>query len=176
MAVLKFAATSSFVAVLAVAALGGLNLYTYHRFTHETPVASIMFKEVDGQRYDAEFTPVDGPPRIYRLEGDEWQLDVRMIKWTDWLTFLGEDPLYRLDRLSGRFLDIEEARKVARFTAHALSEDVLVDFWDLARANGEWLPGVDAAYGSGVFLPMADGMQYQIAITRSGLIARAEDR
>ena len=173
---LKFAMTSSVVAAAAVAALGGMNLYTYQRFTHEAPVATIGFKQVGNKQFDALFTSVDGALQIYRLEGDEWQLDVRMVKWTDWLTFLGEEPLYRLDRLSGRFIDVEEARKVSAFTAHALNEDVLVDVWDLARTQNEWLPGVDAAYGSGVFLPMVDGKHYQISITRSGLIARPQQQ
>ena len=171
---LKLAMTTSLAVVATVAALGGMNLYTYHRFTHEAEVATIAFERIADQHFNAQFTPVDGVHQTYELKGDEWQLDVRMVKWSDWLTFLGEDPLYRLDRLSGRFINIDDMRTMSSFTAHSLNEDLLVDVWDFARTQNEWLPGVDAAYGSGVFLPMADGKRYQISITRSGLIARPE--
>ncbi len=171
---LKFAMTTSLAVVATVAALGGMNLYTYHRFTHEAEVATIAFEQIADKQFNARFTPVDGARQTYELKGDEWQLDVRMVKWSDWLTFLGEDPLYRLDRLSGRFVNIDDARASSSFTAYALNEDLLVDVWDFARTQNEWVPGVDAAYGSGVFLPMVDGERHQISITRSGLIARPQ--
>lgn len=166
--------TSSLVVVVAVAGLGGLNLYTYHRFTHEAEVATISFQRIADKHFNAEFTPVGGEQQTFELKGDEWQLDVRMVKWTDWLVFLGEEPLYRLDRLSGRFVNIEDARRATSLTAYTLDEDRLVDVWEFARTQNNWLPGIDAAYGNGVFLPMADGKRYLVSITRSGLLARPQ--
>jgi hypothetical protein len=46
------------------------------------------------------------------------------------------------------------------------------DVWEFARQSGEWLPGVDAAYGSSVFLPMRDGMRYEVSLSATGLLAR----
>ncbi len=154
--------------------LGGLNLYSYHRFTEERAVASLALEAVGEQRYTATLTPVGQPPRQLELEGDEWQLDVRMIKWSDWLTFLGEAPLYRLDRLSGRYVSIEDARSRG-LTVHPLVDDVGIDVWAFARRSGDWLPGVDAAYGSSVFLPMGDGAVYDVFMAHSGLLARKRE-
>lgn len=158
--------------VLALGGLGGLNLYTYERFTQERIIATLDFEVMDGRRYQVHWQPEAGSPASFELEGDEWQLDVRVIKWTDWLTFLGEEPLYRLDRISGRFVDLDEA-KGRRSTMHALSPTDGFDLWAFARKEGNWLPGVDAAYGSSVYLPMADGARYEVSISRTGLLARS---
>ena len=105
------------------------------------------------------------------LQGDEWQLDVRMIKWRNWLTFLGEDPLFRLERISGRYVLADQAVQNAP-TAHALGDGSGFDVWAFARRSGHWLPGIDAAYGSSVFLPMRDGARYRVTISPTGLLAR----
>jgi len=171
---LKYSFGSLIVGASAVAGLGGLNLYTYHRFSEESPVATLTFEAVGDLSYLVTITPVDQLPKQLQLDGDEWQLDVRMIKWTDWLTFLGESPLYRLDRLSGRYISIEDARSKG-LTMHSLTEASGLDVWSFARKAGDWLPGVDAAYGSSVYLPMSDGLSYQVSISRTGLLARKLD-
>lgn len=167
----KLSLGSLVVGVAAVTGLGGLNLYTYQRFTSEVPVAELQFVQLAPSRFRATLSDQTNGSRSYIIEGDEWQLDVRMIKWTDWLTFLGESPLYRLDRLSGRYLDVAEARSLP-VTAHSLAETTGIDLWAFARRSGEWLPGVDAAYGSSVFLPMRDGEAYSVSMSRTGLLAR----
>ena len=168
---IKYSFGSAVVAATVVGGLGGLNLYTYHRFTEETPVATLKFEALGERSYRVTVDPEDQPPYQLQLAGDEWQLDVRMIKWTDWMTFLGESPLYRLDRLSGRYVSIEEARKQGQ-TLHALSDTRGLDVWAFARRAGDWLPGVDASYGSSVYLPMGDSMTYMVSISRTGLLAR----
>ena len=167
----KFTFGSVIAGAIAIGGLGGLNLYTYHRFTEETVIATLQFDNVDEQRYRVTLRTADAPEQRFELRGDEWQLDVRMIKWTDWLTFLGESPLYQLDRISGRYVSAAEAR--SRFPLiHDLSEKSGLDVWGFARKAGEWLPGIDAAYGSSVYLPMEDKLSYEVSISRTGLVAR----
>lgn len=171
---LKYSFGTLIFGTAAIGGLGGLNLYTYHRFTEETVVASLALDAIGERRYTVTLTPVGQPSRQFELQGDEWQLDVRMIKWSNWLTFLGESPLYRLDRLSGRYVSIEDAQSKG-LTIHALVDDVGIDVWAFARRSGSWLPGVDAAYGSSVFLPMADGIVYDVFMAHSGLLARKRE-
>ncbi len=168
---LKASVVSVAAVIATVVGLGGLNLYTYHRFTDEMPVAQLAFDQLGERRFRATLTSPEGQRRAFVLRGDEWQLDARMIKWTDWLTFVGESPLYRLDRLSGRYVDIDDARQRAP-SAHALGETSGIDIWAFARDAGDWLPGIDAAYGSSVYLPMVDGARYEVSISRTGLLAR----
>jgi hypothetical protein len=157
--------------VVAISGLSGLNIYTYQRFTNETPVALLSFRQLADGQYEAKFEPVGQPSSRYLLRGDEWQMDVRMIKWTDWLTFLGEDPLFRFDRLSGRYSDVGDALQKPP-TMHALGDDSGLDLWAFARDSGDWLPGIDAVYGSSVFLPMQDGLSYEVTMSVTGLLAR----
>jgi hypothetical protein len=167
----RYSFGSALIAAFAVIGLGGLNIFTYHRFTDEAAVATLEFAARGPRSYQVVITPAGQSQLGVVLEGDEWQLDVRMIKWTDWLTFLGESPLYQLDRLSGRYVDIEEARSKGQ-TMHELNDNSGIDIWALARRAGEWAPGIDAAYGSSVYLPMGDGLSYEVSISRTGLLAR----
>lgn len=170
----KFSLGSLVATVFAIGSLGGLNLYTYHRFTGESVIATLEFAELTERRFRVTLTAVGEAPRQFELRGDEWQLDARMIKWTDWLTFLGEEPLYRLDRISGRYVAIVDARQNGQ-TMHDLGGGAGIDVWSFARKAGRWLPGVDAAYGSSVYLPMTDTASYEVSISRTGLLARARD-
>lgn len=167
----KLTAAGAAAGVVAISGLSGLNIYTYQRFTQETPVAVLSFSQTGDGEYEATFEPVGQPSARYQLRGDEWQMDVRMIKWTDWLTFLGEDPLFRFDRLSGRYSDVAEALNKPP-TMHALADQSGLDLWAFARDSGAWLPGIDAAYGSSVFLPMEDGLSYEVTMSATGLLAR----
>jgi hypothetical protein len=156
----------------AVAFLITSNLHTYARLTHEEPVAEIVFEARGGQRFAATLTQVpDGEMQTFILAGDEWQLDARVLKWRGWANLLGLDAQYRLERVSGRYRDIEQERHDER-TVYALSENPGIDLWTLSTQYPRWLPFVDAVYGSATYLPMADGARYQVSITQSGLIAR----
>jgi len=161
--------------LLAVAAaifIVSLNLHTYARLTYEQPVAEIVFEARSPQRYRATLTQVpSGEMQMFMLAGDEWQLDARVLKWRGWANLLGLDAQYRLERVSGRYRDIDQERTGER-TVYALSENPVVDLWVLSTQYPKWLSFVDAVYGSATYLPMADGARYEVKMTQSGLIAR----
>jgi len=149
-----------------------LNLHTYSRLTYEQPVAEIVFEGRAPQSYRATLTRMPGGEmQIFVLAGDEWQLDARVLKWKGWANLLGLDAQYRLERVGGRYRDIEQERHAER-TVYALSENPGVDLWDLSTKYPRWLPFVDAVYGSATYMPMAAGARYQVSLTQSGLIAR----
>jgi hypothetical protein len=159
-------------AVAAVLFLLSLNLHTYGRLTHEQPVAEIVFEGRGPQRYRATLAQVpSGEMQMFILAGDEWQLDARVLKWQGWANLLGLDAQYRLERVSGRYRDIEQERHAER-TVYALSENPGLDLWTLSVDYPRWLPFVDAVYGSATYLPMAEGARYEVSITQSGLVAR----
>jgi hypothetical protein len=163
---------------LASAALAALlfgiasNLRTYQRLTHERRVAELVFQAQGPQRYTATLTRVPGgDAHVFVLAGDEWQLDARLLKWRGWANVLGLDARYRLERMSGRYRDLEQERRSAH-TVYALAENPGVDLWALALEHPRWLPFVDAVYGSAVYLPMADGARFRVSVGQSGLLAR----
>lgn len=155
-------------------AAAALNLYTYARLTYEQPVATITFERQSERRYTARLEQPDKPPRVYGLAGDEWQLDARVLKWRAPANLLGLDAHYRLERLSGRYVDVENETARLR-TVHGLSAERGLDIWDMSRRYQRWLPLVDTHYGSAAYLPMADDARFSVSLTQSGLIARAEN-
>ncbi|CAN5362763.1 hypothetical protein BH24PSE2_BH24PSE2_03950 [soil metagenome] len=163
------------IVLLAIAAAFGtvsLNLFTYARLTHEQPAAELRFTLLEPGRYRARIVFFeDRPPLELELSGNEWQVDARVIKWHGIANLLGLDTLYRLDRLSGRYFDIEEERTRPR-TVYGLSNDPGLDVWALSRRYERWLPWVDARYGSAAFLPMADDAEFVLTVSQSGLVAR----
>jgi len=147
------------------------NLYTYQRFTHEQPVAELQFQRISDARFVARLEEPSGDIRHWELQGDEWQLDARVLRWHGVATLMGFDPLYRLERISGRHGEVSRERTETR-TAYALSEDASLDLWRFARHYQQWLPWVDATYGSATYLPMADNARYAVRLNAGGLIAR----
>lgn len=164
-------------APLALAAALGLvasNLYTYARLTAEQPVARLSFERTAEQRYRVTLTTPDGREASFQLAGDEWQLDARVLKWHGWATLAGMEPLYRLERLSGRYSDVAQELADKR-TVIELGSERGLDLWRVANQYPSWIPFVDARYGSATYLPMADQARYEVRMTDTGLLARAMD-
>ncbi len=149
-----------------------MNLYTYHRLTAEILVADITIKQTEPNSYDLTLTEVGKQPINFKIIGDEWQLDARFLRWKSWATILGKEPMLRLERLSGRYGDIEQA-KVAQRSLYALNPQPGLDVWRYAREYGEWVPFIDAYFGSSVYMPLTPDGHYKVIATDSGLMVRA---
>ena len=145
------------------------NLYTYHRLTHEQPIATLEFAQLAPQHFQVVMREANNTTQTFELRGDEWQLDARVLKWHGWANLLGLDARYRLERLAGRYRDIEQENNATR-TAHALSEQRGIDLWRLDRRLS--LKLIDADFGSATYLPMADTARFEISLAQSGLVAR----
>lgn len=163
------------------------NLYTYQRLVYERPVAKISFVQLQAQYFRVSITPAGGVEEwVLDVYGDEWQLDAQVLIWKGMATLLGLDASYRLHRLSGRYLDIEQARSET-YSVHSLVsprtidttvagvwnvDSWTLDIWQYAQKHDLAEQLVDAAFGSAVFLPMADNASYEVSISRTGLVAR----
>jgi len=148
-----------------------LDLRTYQRLTSEAPAGELDLSRVAPHQYDAVLTYPNGTVAVFFLRGDEWQVDGRILKWQGTVNLLGFDAALRLDRISGRYTNIEDERGQPR-TVYQLRPPDTIDLWDLAHRYHRWLPWVDAVYGSATFLPMADKGSYEISASQTGLIAR----
>ena len=170
-------ATGSLAGGVASGAVGGASIllafsyYGYGRLIDEQLVSRIEFSQAAPGEYVARVM-IDGQTdRMFTLRGDEWQMDARVVNWKPPATLLGLDPIYQLDRLSGRYSDIEEERTSMR-SVHALSDELTLDVWHVARRFPALMPGVDAYYGTATYLPMADGARFEVTLTRTALVAR----
>ncbi|HEV3008201.1 MAG TPA: hypothetical protein VGX52_04125 [Burkholderiales bacterium] len=157
--------------VAAAAALVALNLYTYARLTHEQEAARVSIRELGARHYAVSLQAKNTPPRHFELRGDEWQIDARVLKWRAVGNLLGFDTVYRLERLSGRYGDITQERSSPR-TVYTLAEDPGLDFWTVLRRYHNYVPLADALYGSAAYVPMAEGAEYAVTVSASGLVVR----
>jgi len=164
---------SSVLLVLAVALIAlSMNLYSYHRISHKQDVAEIVFEQLRPQHYLATIYSGDQQQKAeYIIKGDEWQLDARIIKWKSPVYLAGLDPLYRLERISGRYHDIQDENTRVH-TVYSLTENQGLDIWSIMIKHPSWIPWVDAYYGSATYLPMSDKARFKVTLSQTGLLAR----
>lgn len=166
--------------LLVFAALGllstglGLSLRGYRQLAGETPVATLDAHRTGPQRWALTLTRPDGETRRVDLAGDDWRLEAVVLKWDLPAVLSGLPPLYRLDRLSGRYDDVQQEMEAPR-TVIAFQPAGALDLLDLHKRHPQWLPMVDVVYGSGTYLPLVDGGHYQVNLMRTGaLVARPD--
>ena len=149
-----------------------LNIHTYQRLTHEQEIAHLTFRKISPQNYNVTIDFIHrGLQQDYNIKGDEWQLDARILRWSPIVQVMGLDAQYRLERLSGRYKDLNLERS-SRRTVYSISNEAGLDIWSLAYQYKKWIPWIDAYYGNAVYLPMVDGGIYSLSVNQSGLVAR----
>lgn len=169
---LRTLGTALLLAALGLAGLGGL-LRQYAWLLEDMPVATISLRGLAPQRFQATLRVGDAPTRTVDLFGDEWQLDARVIRWTLPAQLAGLAPVYRFERLSGRYADPTQELAAER-SVHDLREGW--DFWEFRQRWLADLPIAEARWGSAAYLPMIDGATYQVYISpRGGLVAKPAD-
>ncbi len=144
------------------------DLWSYRQLLEEKPLATISIYELGPQEYDITLGTGEGSEERYKILGDQWQLDVRLMVWKGPFLSAGTMPLYRLDRLSGRYLSLEQERNAGR-TVYALQESRWFDVWDWLHGHSWWL---EAQSGSAVYMPLANGAVFSVYLTPKGLLAR----
>lgn len=160
--------------LLAAIGLGlvALDVRSYHSMQADRPIATVSFEKLDNQRYRAIFVATDsGAAQQFELRGDQWQLDARIVHWQGLLRAIGGKPGYRLDRISGRYLSLDEERSSERTVYSLADDDGGIDFWDWVYQR-EWVPWVAASYSSARFLPMAEGALFEVGFSAQGLMAK----
>jgi hypothetical protein len=163
---------------LALAALlagAGLSLRGYRLLGDEAPVVTLDAHILSPQRWAVTLTWPDGETREALLAGDAWRVEALVLKWKLPALLAGLPPLYRLDRLSGRY-DDPAGEATGQRTVIDLRSAGACDLVTLARQHPDWLPMVDTVYGSGAYLPLVDGGHYTVSLMRTGaLVARPDE-
>jgi hypothetical protein len=162
--------------MLAVLLAGlGLSLRGYRRLASEVPVVTVDARILSPQRWALTLTWPDGSTRPVTVAGDAFRLEAIVLKWKLPTLLAGVPPVYRLDRLDGRYDDPAQESEAPR---------TVIDFreaggWDLLALRQHyptWLPSVDTVYGSGAFLPLVDQGHYMVSLMRTGaLVARPDE-
>jgi hypothetical protein len=145
-----------------------IDILSYKQLLAEVPIASISIYEKQPQHFDLTLIAIDGEEQRFEIYGDQWQLDARLLTWVGPIAALGKKPLYRLDRISGRYISLEQARN-AEQSIYGLKQSDMIDVWQILQAIPSW---IDANYGSAVYMPMENGAVYSVHLTAKGMNVR----
>lgn len=160
----------SLVCLGCVSGLLALTLVQFYRLTNDEPVALVQVRQDGDGRFQVTTVPTGtSNEQHYILYGDQWQIDARVIRWRLPALMAGVPPLYRLERLSGRYSDAEKERSGAR-SVYALDDWAAPDLVAFKRAFPNWLPFVDVQFGSGAYMPLFDGASFQVYLDPRGAL------
>jgi hypothetical protein len=160
--------------LLSLAGLAGavfLGVQGYHALSREDLAARVSVRPTGPQSFAATVRYPDGRQAGYALAGDEIYVDARILKWKPIANVFGLHTAYELDRVAGRYRDVEQERSAQR-TVYALGEEKPVDLFGLRRRYGFLAPLLDAEYGSASFVPVTQPAELELRVSTTGLLIR----
>ena len=160
-----------FLALAALAATLGASTQGYRALTLEEVAATVTTVPTGPGTFQAYVELPEGRDTTFHVTGDQVLVDAHILKWHPVANILGVHTLYELDRLTGRYVEIEDERQRTR-TVHSLKADKPVDLFDLAREYSllAWL--VDAEYGSATYVEVERPARFEVRVSTTGLLIR----
>jgi hypothetical protein len=160
--------------LLSLAGVAGavlVGIQGYRALTREDLAARVSVRPTGPQSFAATVRYPDGREAGFQLAGDEIYVDARILKWKPIANVLGLHTGYELDRVAGRYRDVEQERS-ARRTVYPLGEEKPVDLFGLRRRHAFLAPLLDAEYGSATFVQVAQPAELEVRVSTSGLLIR----
>src|SRR5690349_2720083 len=161
--------------LIALGALEGtitLGIQGYRALTQEELAARISVHLYAPQKFTAKLQFPDGREASYALSGDEIYVDARILKWHPIANMLGLTTAYELDRIGGRYRDIEEEKSAPR-TLFVLGREKPVDLFALHKRFPFIEAFFDARYGSAAYVPAGESADLELRVSTTGLLIRA---
>jgi hypothetical protein len=146
----------------------------YDALVHEELAATVFITPLGSQQFGARIVQPHSADTSFTVAGDELYIDARILKWKPIVNIFGLHTAYRLDRVSGRYTDIQDERTKLRTLYSLAGRAKLWDLFLLRSQYGFLSPVLDAHYGSATFAPVKDSRVIRILVTSSGLITRAD--
>jgi len=164
------------VSIFGILLFSGFFMRAYHAFTMEQAVAEIQVEPTESPQTSritlTQFiTPDSQTVYQFLVRGDQWMLEGDILKWDNWLNFMGWQTRYRLTRIRGRFIDTDQEINQPP-TIYSLVEREDDPLWRFLYKFGPSLPFVSTVYGNAVFQTSGDISSFLITISSSGFIAR----
>ena len=160
-----------FLSLSALGATLGASTQGYRALTGEQVALTVTTAPTGPRAFDAFVVFPDGRDTTLSVQGDQIMIDAHILKWHYVANVLGLRTQYELDRLSGRYMDVEAERQLDR-TVHSLKADKPVDLFDLVSRYSflAWL--VDAEYGSATYVEVRQPARFQVTVSTTGLLVR----
>ena len=176
----RFMAVFLWIAVSAAVLFLAAFIQSYKSFTKEELVAEVRcvpLEDGSGSIY-LEISEIEGGRKRgsqeFILNGDQWALEGDVLKWDDWLNFVGLHTMFKLTRVRGRFVNYQDeiSQKPSVFS---LVKSESNPKWRWLYKYGYKLWFVSAVYGNTVYTYPAKGKVFEVYVTTSGFIARVRE-
>lgn len=155
----------------ALSGMIGIGIQGYQTLTREEVAARISVSPLAPQRFTANIYYSDGRVANFIIAGDEIYVDAHILKWQPLANVFGLHTAYELDRIGGRYRDIEQERTAER-TVHSLSQDKPVNLFGLRQRHTFLAILLDAKYGSATFVPVIQAAELELRVSTTGLLMR----
>lgn len=162
------------VAAAALLVALGAGLAGYRALTREDVALTILVTPLANGRFLADARFPEGRAAQWELAGEQLYVDARVLKWKGIANLLGLHTVYELDRIGGRYLDIERERAAPR-TIFELGSPKKFDLFAWLKRNTWMAPLVDAEYGSGTFIDVNQSAIFEVRVSTTGLLIRKVD-
>lgn len=172
-----FGGAASFVFGLLLLSLAGLfatiTIATqgYRALTREEVAAVVQIEPTGPQRFHAQFQFPDGRQASFYLFGDALYVDAHILKWKPIANFFGLHTAYELDRVAGRYTQLQDEQTRPR-TVFALSQKKPLDMFHLRWRYSLLRPLLDAEYGSATFMTADKPARLELRVSTTGLLIR----
>jgi hypothetical protein len=163
-----------FLSLAALAGVLGVSTQGYRALTLEEVAATVTTMPTGPGAFRAFVQFPDGRDTTFHVTGDQLLVDAHILKWRPLANILGVHTQYELDRLGGRYVDIEDERTAPR-TVHSLKNDKPVDLFHLARRYTLLAALVDTEYGSATYIGVQRPARFEIRVSTTGLLVREVD-
>lgn len=160
-----------FFSIMGVCLAAKLSLSPYNTMPSGKPIASVTFEEQDPETftYVATITRFGGIPRSYTINGDQWSLDVRSIKWSKDMNSLNFRNLFQVTGLHSSY-SIQRTAKQGEPKHHTFITHNIFDVKQLYTLFKQQLPFVHIKDTSTLKGPFVDGGRYDIYFDDNGLL------
>ncbi len=163
-----------FLSLAALFATLGVATQGYRGLTQEEVALVVTTVPTGPRAFQAYLAFPDGRDTTVHVQGDQLLVDAHILKWHYLGNVIGYHTHYELDRLTGRYVDIDAERTMPR-TVHSLKADKPIDLFELARRH-VWLRFlVDTEYGSATYIEVRRPSRFEVRVSTTGLLVREID-
>lgn len=160
-----------FLALGALAGTLGVSTHGYRALTQEELALTVTTVPTGARTFQAFLEFPDGRDTTLHVLGDQLLVDAHILKWQYFANVLGYSTQYELDRLTGRYVDIEDERALPR-TVHSLKTEKPLDLFDLVARHAFLRFLVDTEYGSASYVDVDAPARFQVLVSTTGLLIR----
>lgn len=160
-----------FLSLAALAATLGVSTQGYRGLTQEEVALTVTTVPTGPRAFQAYLEFPDGRDTTLAVLGDQLLVDAHILKWHYLGNVIGYRTQYELDRVTGRYVDLESERTMPR-SVHSLKVEKPFDLFDLARRH-VWLRFlVDTEYGSATYIEVRRPARFEVRVSTTGLLVR----